>query len=99
NIKRPLDYILLTGDAGRTNNVTPPAAALAEMALTWMLSYVGGPGPNLAQPEPPSAKDERFKGYTTFNLAKLSLPVSAAADLVGGNLAQQVLAGMLSMRD
>src|SRR5450432_2579601 len=64
---RPLDYLLVTGDAIKPS-VLPSAAALAEMATTWMLSYVEGSGPDLAPLAPPLGKAERFEGYTTFNV-------------------------------
>src|SRR5206468_1231530 len=35
----------------------------------------------------------------TFNVSKLGLPVAAAIDLIGGNMAQQILNGMTTMRD
>ncbi len=99
NTQRPLDYLLITGDTAKPTEGIAPAAALAEMATTWLLSYVGGPGPNLAPLPPQSSKGERFDGYTTFNVAKLGLPVAAAGDLIGGNVAQQILANMQSMHD
>jgi Tubulin like/AAA domain len=97
--QRPLDYVLITGDTGKPIENIAPAAAVAELAATWLLSYVNGPGPNLAPLPPLSARSERFGGYTTFNVAKLGLPVAAAGDLIGGNLAQQILANMQTMPD
>src|SRR5258708_10792736 len=44
--QRPLDYLLVPGDAMKPSP-TPSWAALAEMATTWMLAYVDGSGPDL----------------------------------------------------
>jgi hypothetical protein len=82
--QRPLDYVLITGDAAKPSGDVPPAAALAELATTWVLSYAGGSGPDLAPLPPLSSKVERFDGYTTFNVVKLGLPVGTATDLIGG---------------
>jgi hypothetical protein len=96
--QRPLDYLLVTGDAMKPPS-TVPADALAEAATTWVLSYVNNRGPSLEPLGPPLGKAERFEGYTTFNISKIGLPVAAAIDLIGAQLAQQILSGMLSMRD
>ncbi|MEP7288930.1 MAG: tubulin-like doman-containing protein [Chloroflexota bacterium] len=98
--QRPLDYILLTGDAAKPEPTVVPAAALAELAATWVMTYVGGsdsPGPDLAPLTPPG-KTERFDGFTTFNVSKIGLPVTTAIDLVGGSLSQDILAAMLEVR-
>jgi hypothetical protein len=96
---RPLDYVLITGDVAKPSEDIPPAAAVAELATTWVLSYAGGSGPDLTPLPPLSPKAERFDGYTTFNVVKLGLPVGTATDLIGGNLAQQILSAMLSISD
>src|SRR5260221_11157631 len=77
--QRPLDYLLVTGDAMKPSP-TPSCAALADMATTLMLPYVDGSGPDLAPLAPPLGKAERFEGYTTFNVSKLGLPTAAAID-------------------
>ncbi len=97
--QRPLDYLLITGDTSKSDDSVMPASALAELATTWVLSYVNSPGPDLPALPPVAAGTERFAGYTTFNVSKLGLPVAAATDLIGGNLAQQILANMLARRD
>src|SRR5260221_980783 len=96
--QRPLDYLLITGDAMKPA-ATIPADTLAEAATSWVLSYVNNRGPSLEPLAPPLGKAERFEGYTTFNISKLGLPVAAAIDLIGAQLARQILAGMLSTRD
>ncbi|MCC7447450.1 MAG: hypothetical protein IT324_08550 [Anaerolineae bacterium] len=96
---RPLDHLLITGDTSKPDDGAVPAAALAELAATWALSYVNSTGPDLAPLAPVTAGMERFNGYTTFNVSKLGLPIAAATDLIGGNLAQQILANMLSRRE
>jgi hypothetical protein len=99
NMVRPVDYLLITGDTTRPNPSIPPAASVAELATSWVLSYVDGEGPALEPLPPLSAKAERFGGYTTCNIGKLGLPVGAAIDLVGTNLAQQILTSMQRMSD
>src|SRR5262249_43044654 len=42
-MQRPLNYLLITGDALKPV-ATPPDAALAEMAVTWALSHVNSRG-------------------------------------------------------
>src|SRR5258708_30732664 len=64
-----------------------------------VLPYFNMGGPSRNRRPPPLGKAERFEGYTTFNISKLGLPVAAAIDLIGAQLAQQILAGMLSTRD
>ncbi len=97
--QRPMDYLLITGDAAKPDSSLLPAEAVAEVGTSWVLSHVNGSGPALDELPPLSAKTERFSGYTTFNVSKLALPVGTAVDLVGGNLAQQLLTTMLSIRD
>ncbi|HLY28582.1 MAG TPA: tubulin-like doman-containing protein, partial [Aggregatilineales bacterium] len=96
SMQRPLNYLLVTGDAMKPMSV-PPDAALAEMAVTWALSYVGNKGPDLSPLTPPLGKAERFEGYTLFNISKLAMPVGAGIDLIGASLAQQILAGMMTL--
>src|SRR5579859_7757642 len=96
SMQRPLDYLLITGDAQKPSVITPDAP-LAEMAVTWALSHVDGRGPDLAPLTPPLGKAERFEGYTLFNVSKLAMPVGAGIDLIGTSLAQQILSGMLSL--
>jgi hypothetical protein len=96
---RPFDHILITGDAAKLDGSMVPASPLAEMAATWTFAYVNGSGPNLTPLTHVAGKGERFDGYTTFNISKLGLPVAAAADLIGANLANQILTGMTTIRD
>jgi hypothetical protein len=91
---RPFDYLLLTGDAAR--NLPPEvslAAPLAEMGMTWMLADARRDQPPLPA-LPPTAKSERFDGYTVFNISKLALPTGAASDLVASRLAGQLVAAL-----
>src|SRR5258708_1652405 len=73
---RPLDYLLITGDSMKANESTPPAAALAEMRVTWVLSNVNNSRTDLAPINVTKATGERFEGYTTFNVSKICFPFS-----------------------
>ncbi len=92
---RPLDYVLITGDS-TSNGSRPPAEAITEMAFSWLQLHHTRPDYPLP-PLPPLAPEvERFDGYTTFNVSKLGLPVSGITDLIASDLANRVLARLLT---
>lgn len=100
--QRPLfDYVLIGGDGEDAQSQNPSGAALtAEMAYTWLRAHASTEAPGV--PLPPhrshTGRRDRFDGYTFFNVSKLGLPVAAANELIGGQIAQRLLDGLVSMR-
>ncbi len=93
-----LDMIFLTDDAAHPLP-EPPEHALAECVTTWVAAALQEQTEGTL-PEPiehPSGTDH-FRGYSTFGVSKVALPVRAAMDLAAVGLARAVLRALKGMR-